>query len=147
MLELDEIFYNALTATRNRLCHRRSRLQHMCEVPPMENDNTPPPALTSRNSWTRDFAKRPDHEGRHLGAPTTAYRHSVMISAVSPKEVEARDSAARPSPPYITSMHRPYLESLTTDGTAWDGTKALLLYKNPAISVRRRITNDDDDEI
>ena len=61
MLELDEIFYNALTADSEIASATGGRIFSTCvEVPPMENDNTPLPYIVIVDEGL-------DHEGQYLG--------------------------------------------------------------------------------
>ena len=123
MLELDEIFYNALTANETIASDTGGRIFSTCvEVPPTDADNTPLPDIIitddglQNNQATKDDVWESDEE--HVQA-------SVEISAKSPKEVKRLARLCRKAiATYIATMtgNRPYLTALTTNGTAWDWT-------------------------
>ncbi len=124
MLELDEIFYNALTADETIASDTGGRIFSTCvEVPPTDADNTPLPYIIitddglQNNQATKDDVWESDED--HVQA-------SVEISAKSPKEVKRLARLCRKAiATYIATMTggRPYLTALTTNGTAWDWTK------------------------
>lgn len=124
MLELDEIFYNALTANETIASDTGGRILSTCvEVPPTDADNTPLPYIIitddglQNNQATKDDVWESDED--HVQA-------SVEISAKSPKEVKRLARLCRKAiATYIATMtgNRPYLTALTTNGTAWDWTK------------------------
>ena len=135
-MELDEIFYNALTAdtTIAEACGyvaptqstpgNPARIYSTCvEVPPTEKDNTPLPYIVimddglQNDQGTKDDVWESDED--HVQA-------SVEISAKSPKEVKRLARLCRKAiANYIATMtgECPHLTALTTNGTSWDWTK------------------------
>ena len=146
MLELDEIFYNALTADSEIASATGGRIFSTCvEVPPMENDNTPLPYIVIVDEGLQNDQTTKDNIWESADDRVQA---SVMISAVSPKEVKRLTRLCRKAiATYIATMtgSRPYLESLTTDGTAWDWTKPCY-YKTLQYQCDVENRNDDDDD-
>jgi hypothetical protein len=73
---------------------------------------------------------------------------SVEISAVSPKEVKRLTRLCRKAiADYIATMEgdKPYLLSLTTNGTVWDWTKPCY-FKALVYQCDMNNTNDDEQE-
>ena len=58
MLELDEIFYNALTADSEIASATGGRIFSTCvEVPPMDQDNTPLPCIIVTDHRTKRYGR------------------------------------------------------------------------------------------
>jgi hypothetical protein len=111
----------------------------------MENDNTPLPYIVIVDEGLQNDQTTKDDIWESADDRVQA---SVMISAVSPKEVKRLTRLCRKAiATYIATMtgSRPYLESLTTDGTAWDWTKPCY-YKTLQYQCDVENTNDDDDD-
>ena len=157
MLELEEIFYAALTAdaTIMEACGyvapksqsdpgTPARIYSTCvEVPPMENDNTPLPYIIIMDEGLQNDQGTKDDEWE---AYEDRVQASVQISADRPKEVKRLTRLCRKAiADYIAAMtgEKPYLQSLTTDGTAWDWTKPCY-YKT--LQYQCDMPNDWDDE-
>jgi hypothetical protein len=156
MLELDEIFYNALTAdtTIAEACGyvaptqstpgKPARIYSTCvEVPPTEADNTPLPYIIIMDEGLQNDQTTKDDVWESEDDRVQA---SVQISAKSPKEVKRLTRLCRKAiADYIATMEgdKPYLQSLTTDGTAWDWTKPCY-YKT--LTYQCDVTNTNDDE-
>ncbi len=157
MLELDEIFYAALTADTAiaEACGyvapesqsdpgTPARIYSTCvEVPPMEQDNTPLPYIIIMDEGLQNDQSTKDDVWESIDDRVQA---SVQISAVSPKEVKRLTRLCRKAiANYIATMsgERPYLLSLTTDGTAWDWTKPCY-YKT--LQYQCEVMNTDDEE-
>jgi len=136
-LELDEIFYAALTAdtTIAEACGyvapksqgdpgTPARIYSTCvEVPPTDNDNTPLPYIIITDDGLQNNQSTKDDVWESIEDRVQA---SVQVSAKNPKEVKRLTRLCRKAiADYIATMSgsRPYLQSLTTDGTAWDWTK------------------------
>lgn len=157
-LELDEIFYNALTAdtTIAQACGyvapsqgnsgKPARIYSTCvEVPPTDADNTPLPYIIIMDEGLQNDLGTKDDVWESVYDRVQA---AVQISAVSPKEVKRLTRLCRKAiADYIATMtgERPYLQSLTTDGTAWDWTKPCY-YKTLTYQCDIYNTNDDEQE-
>ena len=144
MLELDEIFYNALTADETIVSDTGGRIYSTCvEVPPTDADNTPLPYIIIMDDGLQNDQATKDDIWESEDDRVQA---SVQISAVSPKEVKRLTRLCRKAiANYITSMpgEKPYLISLTADGTAWDWTKPCY-YKT--LNYQCDVTNTNDNE-
>ena len=144
MLELDEIFYNALKADSQIVSDTGGRIFSTCvEVPPTDADNTPLPYIIimdeglQNDQGTKDDVWESEYD---------RVQASVQISAISPKEVKRLTRLCRKAiAAYIATMtgEKPYLQALTTDGTAWDWTKPCY-YKT--LQYQCDVNNTDDDE-
>jgi hypothetical protein len=146
MLELDEIFYAALMANETIVSDTDGRIFSTCvEVPPAETDNTPLPYIIIMDEGLQNDQGTKDNVWESRDDRVQA---SVLISAVSPKEVKRLTRIVRKAiADYIAKMegNRPYLQSLTTDGTAWDWTKPCY-YKKLVYQCDVTNTNDDEQE-
>ena len=144
MLELDEIFYNALTADETIVSDTGGRIYSTCvEVPPTDADNTPLPYIIIMDDGLQNDQTTKDDIWESEDDRVQA---SVQISAVSPKEVKRLTRLCRKAiANYIASMSgkKPYLISLTADGTAWDWTKPCY-YKTLNYQCDVTNTNDED---
>lgn len=144
MLELDEIFYNALTADETIVSDTGGRIYSTCvEVPPTDADNTPLPYIIIMDDGLQNNQATKDDIWESEDDRVQA---SVQISAVSPKEVKRLTRLCRKAiSNYIASMlgEKPYLISLTADGTAWDWTKPCY-YKT--LNYQCDVTNTNDNE-
>jgi hypothetical protein len=143
MLELDEIFYNALTADETIVSDTDGRIYSTCvEVPPTDADNTPLPYIIIMDDGLQNDQATKDDIWESEDDRVQA---SVQISAVSPKEVKRLTRLCRKAiANYIASMsgEKPYLISLTADGTAWDWTKPCY-YKT--LNYQCDVTNTNDE--
>ena len=123
-MELDEIFYAALTSDSTLTEETGGRITSTCiEVPPTDDDNTPLPYIviaegTGQNDQgTKDTVWESEYDIVNVG---------VIINAVSPKEVKRLRRMVRSAiESYVESMTGsiPYLRSILYDGIAWDWTK------------------------
>jgi hypothetical protein len=143
MFELDEIFYNALTADETIVSDTDGRIYSTCvEVPPTDADNTPLPYIIIMDDGLQNDQATKDDIWESEDDRVQA---SVQISAVSPKEVKRLTRLCRKAiANYIASMsgEKPYLISLTADGTAWDWTKPCY-YKT--LNYQCDVTNTNDE--
>ena len=143
MLELDEIFYNALTADETIVSDTGGRIYSTCvEVPPTDADNTPLPYIIIMDDGLQNDQTTKDDIWESEDDRVQA---SVQISAVSPKEVKRLTRLCRKAiANYIASMpgEKPYLISFTADGTAWDWTKPCY-YKT--LNYQCDVTNTNDE--
>ena len=144
MMELAEIIFNALTADQVLATETGGRIKSTCiEVPPTEDDNTPLPYIVISEEPSQNDAGTKDDIWESEDDRVQA---SVQISAVSPKEVKRLTRLCRKAiANYIASMpgEKPYLISLTADGTAWDWTKPCY-YKT--LNYQCDVTNTNDNE-
>lgn len=144
MIELDEIFYAALMANETIVSDTGGRIFSTCvEVPPTEADNTPLPYIIIMDEGLQNDQATKDDVWESIEDRVQA---SVMINAASPKEVKRLARISRKAiADYITTMqgNLPFLQSLTTDGTAWDWTKPCY-YKTLVYQCDVTNTNEDD---
>ena len=142
MIELDEIFYAALVANETIVSDTGGRIFSTCvEVPPTEADNTPLPYIIIMDEGLQNDQATKDDVWESIEDRVQA---SVMVNAISPKEAKRLTRISRKAiADYIATMsgNRPYLQSLTTDGTAWDWTKPCY-YKT--LVYQCDVTNEDD---
>jgi len=123
-MELDEIFYYALTADETLTALVGSRIKSTCfEVPPTEEDNTPLPyIIITDDPYTNDVGTKDDvWEGSVDHAQA-----SIIINASDPYEVKRIRRIVRHAiATYVASMTEniPYLTSASNEGIAWDWTK------------------------
>ena len=150
MLELDEIFYNALTADSEIASATGGRIFSTCvEVPPMENDNTPLPYIV-----IRDFGKHPSQTTKDDGWMPDWWSASVGIEvgAVSPNDVDSISiKVMQAIANHIQALasqgkDTPYLAEgfPQTQGVDWDWTKPCYF---DVVHYQCDVNNDDDDEI
>lgn len=144
MLELDEIFYNALKADSQIVSDTGGRIFSTCvEVPPTDADNTPLPYIIIMDEGLQNDQGSKDDVWE---SEYDRVQASVQISAISPKEVKRLTRLCRKAiAAYIATMtgEKPYLQSLTTDGTAWDWTKPCY-YKT--LTYQCDVINNDDEQ-
>lgn len=123
MKELDEIIYDALTADQTVATETNGRIISTCvEVPPTEDDNTPLPYIIiaeepgQNETGTKDSMWEGADDVVNVG---------VIISAVSPAEVKRLRKLVRAAVErhVETLQEKPYLQSLSYDGIAWDWMK------------------------
>ena len=146
VLELDEIFFNALKASSTIVSDTGGRVFSTCvEVPPTGDDNTPLPYIIVTDDGLQNDQTTKDSIWESIEDRVQA---SVQISAVSPKEVKRLTRLCRKAiADYISTMTgtKPYLLSLTTDGTVWDWTKPCY-YKTLTYQCDVINTNEDDEQ-
>ena len=123
MKELDEIIYDALTADQTVATETNGRIISTCvEVPPTEDDNTPLPYIIiaeepgQNETGTKDSMWEGADDMVNVG---------VIISAVSPSETKRLRKMVRAAVErhVATLQEKPYLQSLSYDGIAWDWMK------------------------
>ena len=123
MKELDEIIYDALTADNGIGAILKGGIHSTCiKVPPLEEDNTPPPYIIimddpyQNETGTKDDVWESDYD---------RVQASVMISANSPAEVKQLRRLVRQAiaSHVATLQNPPYLVSSSNDGIAWDWQK------------------------
>jgi len=145
-MELDEIFYNALTADADIMEATDGRIKSTCfEVPPTDADNTPLPYIIITDDGLQNGDSTKDDVWEAVEDHVQA---SVEIGAVSPKEVKRIARLVRKAiASYVSTMTsgRPWLTGLTSSGTAWDWTKPCY-YKTLQYNCDVDITSYDDEE-
>lgn len=127
MIELDELFFNALMADADLVLAVGGRIESTCfEVSPDEQDNTPLPCIIvtddglTNNLTTKDTEWESDED---------RVQASVEIDAESPKRVKQLIHMVRKAiANYIESLSDngeeiPCLQSVQTNGVAWDWMK------------------------
>ena len=123
MKELDEIIYDALTASEGIVAKVGNRIKSTCfEVPPTEDDNTPLPYLIiTDDQFTNETGTKDDV----WESDTDRVQASIEIAADSPAEVkELRRMVRQAIGMYVlTLQNAPYLVSVSNDGIAWDWMK------------------------
>jgi len=146
-LELDEIFYAALTANETLTSDTGGRIYSTCvEVPPTDQDNTPLPYIIITDDGLQNDPGTKDNVWE---SEEDRVQASVEICAASPKEVKRLTRLCRKAiADYIEAMQTepPYLVSLTTDGTAWDWTKPCYYKTLQYQCDMSNIQDDEDDE-
>lgn len=123
--ELDEIFYDALTADSGvTAIVPAARIFSTCiEVPPVDKDNTPLPYIIITDDPMTNEQGTKDDEWE---SEEDSVQAGVIINAESPKEVKRIRRAVRHAIAiYVSSMTEniPQLTSFSNDGIAWDWTK------------------------
>ena len=147
MMELDELFFNALKADANLVAAVGERIESTCfEVSPDGDDNTPLPCIIvtddglTNNQQTKDNVWESDED---------RVQASVEVDAESPKEVKRLIRMVRMAiNNYVNSLAEqhediPYLLSVQTNGVAWDWMKPCY---HSTITYTCDVANKYDDE-
>ena len=126
-LELDELFFNALMADGELVLAVGGRIESTCfEVSPDEQDNTPLPCIIVTDDG---LTNQPDTKDAEWESPIDRVQASVEVDAKDPKDVKALIGMVRKAiANYIASQSAngediPYLQSVQTNGVAWDWMK------------------------
>lgn len=127
MKQLDEIIYDAICADSDIMTAIGGRVVSTCfEVPPTEEDNTPlPNIIITDDGFQAEIFTKDDV----WDTSTDRVTATVDIAANSPSEVKELVKAVRSAiDSYVNSMDGngldiPSLQSLTSDGIAWDWMK------------------------
>ena len=127
MKQVDEIIYDAIRADAELMTAIGGRVQSTCfEVSPAEQDNTPIPYVIvtddgfQNNVGSKDTVWESDEDRVQAG---------VEVAADSPAEVKRLIKMVRKAvEQYVCQMYTdgdtpPELESLSSDGLAWDWMK------------------------
>lgn len=127
MIELDEILYNALKADAELVTAVGDRITSTCfEVSPEEQDNTQLPCIIVTDDRMQNQTESKDSEWE---TNEDSVQASVEIDGRSPKEVKQLRRMCRTAiANYIGQMVEegeeiPELESLQSNGIAWDWMK------------------------
>ena len=123
MKELDEIIYDAMTASEGIVAKVGNRIKSTCfEVPLDQDDNTPLPYLIiTDDPFTNEQGTKDDV----WESDTDRVQASVEIAADSPAEVkELRRMVRQAIAAHVATLQNvPYLVSVSNDGIAWDWMK------------------------
>ena len=153
MKQIDEIIYDAITADEGITAIVGDRVVSTCfEVPPTVDDNTPIPniIITDDGFQAEIFTKDDIWDSN-----TDRVQVAVDIAAASPNEVKQLAKAVRKAVnDYIHTMYEqgediPTLQSLTSDGIAWDWMKPCYyqkLYYTCDVAVDLDADNTEDNE-
>lgn len=127
MKQVDEIIYDAIKADTELMTAIGGRVESTCfEVSPTEADNTPVPYIIVTDDGFQNQVESKD-EGWEGSEDRT--QTGVEVAADSPKEVKRLIRMVRQAVnAYIEQMWDdgediPELDSLSSDGLAWDWTK------------------------
>lgn len=147
MMELDELFFNALKADENLVAAVGDRIESTCfEVSPDGDDNTPLPCIIvtddglTNNQQTKDNVWESDED---------RVQASVEVDAESPKEVKRLIRMVRRAINNYVILLRmngeqiPDLLSVQTNGVAWDWMKPCY---HSTITYQCDVPNKYDDE-
>ena len=126
-LELDELFFNALMEDADLVLAVGGRIESTCfEVSPDEQDNTPLPCIIVTDDG---LTNQPTYKDIEWEADEDRVQASVEVDAKDPKQVKQLIRMVRKAiSNYITSLYEngeeiPYLQSIQTNGVAWDWMK------------------------
>ena len=146
MKQVDEIIYDAIKADDDLMAAIGGRVVSTCfEVSPTELDNTPVPNIIVTDDGFQNLIGTKDNVWES-GEDTV--QASVDIAADSPSEVKRLVRMVRKAVEthmcslYASGEQTPELESLTSDGIAWDWMKPCYYQK----LTYQCITNTDEDE-
>jgi len=142
-IELDELLYNALIADEALMTAVCGRITSTCfEVSPEEQDNTPVPCIIVTDDGLSNEQPTKDDVWESSEDRVQA---SVEVDGVSPKEVKQLIRKVRKAiANYIKTLSViPDLQSVTTNGIAWDWTKPCY---HSTVSYTCIVDNDLDNE-
>lgn len=149
MKQVDEIIYDAIKADSDIMTAIGGRVVSTCfEVPPTEDDNTPIPniIITDDGFQNQQTTKDCVWEGGEDQVQVT-----VDIAASSPNEVKALVKQVRRAiESHVILLYQdgkdvPQLESLTSDGIAWDWMKPCYYQKLTYQCITQSDTEDEQD--
>lgn len=126
-MELDELFFNALMADADLVLAVSGRIESTCfEVSPDGEDNTQLPCIIVTDDGLTNQPTDKDVEWESIQDRVQA---SVEVSAIDPKDVKTLIRMVRKAiSNYISSLYDkgediPTLQSIQTNGVAWDWMK------------------------
>ena len=126
-MELDEIFFNALMADADLVLAVGGRIESTCfEVSPDEQDNTQLPCVIVTDDG---LTNQPTDKDVEWESAEDRVQASVEVDGRDPKEVKRLIRMVRKAiANYITSLYEkgediPNLQSIQTNGVAWDWMK------------------------
>lgn len=149
MKQIDEIIYDAIKADTDIMAAIGNRMVSTCfEVPPTEDDNTPLPNIIITDDG---FVNQLTTKDMLWEAAEDRVRVSVDIAASSPNEVKQLVRKVRRAiETHIESLYQqgediPILESLTSDGIAWDWLKPCY-YQQLTYQILTQADTEDEQE-
>ena len=126
-MQVDKIIYNAIQADADLMTTIGSRVVSTCyEVPPTEEDNTPLPFIIVTDDG---FQNQQTTKDCVWEAAEDRVQVGVEVAAASPNEVKDIIKQVRKAvEQYVATMYQqgediPQLDSLSSDGLAWDWMK------------------------
>ena len=127
MIELDELFFNALMADSELVLAVGGRIESTCfEVSPEDQDNTQLPCIIVTDDG---LSNQPTDKDIEWEAGEDRVQASVEVDAKDPKQVKQLIRMVRKAiNNYITTLYTqgadiPNLQSVQTNGVAWDWMK------------------------
>ena len=127
MKQVDELIYEAIKADETLMTAIGGRVVSTCfEVPPTEDDNTPIPNIIITDDG---FQNQQTTKDCVWEAAEDRVQVGVDVAAASPQEVKALIRQVRHAvEQYVGTLYTqgkdiPELESLSSDGLAWDWMK------------------------
>jgi hypothetical protein len=126
-MELDELFFNALMADADLVLAVSGRIESTCfEVSPDGEDNTQLPCIIVTDDG---LTSQPTDKDVEWESSQDRVQASVEVSAIDPKDVKTLIRMVRKAiANYISSLYDkgediPTLQSIQTNGVAWDWMK------------------------
>ena len=126
-MELDELFFNALMADADLVLAVSGRIESTCfDVSPDGEVNTQLPCITITDDG---LTNQPTDKDVEWESSQDRVQASVEVSAIDPKEVKKLIRMVRKAiANYISSLYDkgediPTLQSIQTNGVAWDWMK------------------------
>lgn len=126
-MELDELFFNALMADADLVLAVSGRIESTCfEVSPDGEDNTQLPCIIVTDDG---LTNQPTDKDVEWESSQDRVKASVEVSAKDPKDVKTLIRMVRKAiANYISSLYDkgediPTLQSIQTNGVAWDWMK------------------------
>lgn len=126
-MELDELFFNALIADADLVLAVSGRIESTCfEVSPDGEDNTQLPCIIVTDDG---LTNQPTDKDVEWESSQDRVQASVEVSAKDPKDVKTLIRMVRKAiANYISSLYDkgediPTLQSIQTNGVAWDWMK------------------------
>lgn len=149
-MQVDKIIYNAIQADADLMTTIGSRVVSTCyEVPPTEEDNTPLPFIIVTDDG---FQNQQTTKDCVWEAAEDRVQVGVEVAAASPNEVKDIIKQVRKAvEQYVGTMYQqgeeiPQLDSLSSDGLAWDWMKPCY-YQRLTYQVTTLSDIDDGQEI
>ena len=150
MKQVDEIIYDAIRADAELMTAIGSRVVSTCfEVSPAEQDNTPIPYVIVTDDGFQNQVGTKDSVWESSEDRVQA---GVEVAADSPAEVKRLIKMVRKAvEQYVCQMYTdgdttPELESLSSDGLAWDWMKPCYFQRLTYSCITKSCTDDEQEE-